>query len=534
MPRTPSAAKAIAIVPGISAQGFRVAVRDYKERHVIEELAANSYDADASTVLVLTDGDQLHIIDDGKGFGLEAVRQVAVLGAGEKSSSDFSGGRRPFLGCYGFGLKSTLNIAKKVEIKSTSLEGAFYVQIDWTKLEEGLKGNSDGFKFTQSPRGRAANGTHIELTLKAPVGDPQLDEFESVLSNLPQDDGRFRCYCGRFEDVRKNAPTLLTELGRLRNSATRLARRKLLRLSDISADADLKECETVDIRDKDDKTVAARFYFGGLEGGKVRSIKKSLRGIYVRINGRLLKQSFDDQKYVYSISKWVKFAAGLRVELSIDWLRNEISLSRDGVQFSNSKLEEQFRTALVRLVTRFIQPELKKLERKAERHIARKYEQRMELGDRRVKNPKSLRVPGLANGFCFKPETDGELALLLSQQTLLRKLNSGYRLIDYNDQASFDCLIWDESRKEFIKAELEPTLIEFLAHKDAKDVQLVITWSTGKWRIGAKKRGTGGWYKLISEPEARAGHYKLLVYATQDSKKVKRHYPVVVLDQICT
>ena len=35
------------IKPGITADGFRTAVRDYTEPTVVEELGANSYDADA-------------------------------------------------------------------------------------------------------------------------------------------------------------------------------------------------------------------------------------------------------------------------------------------------------------------------------------------------------------------------------------------------------------------------------------------------------------------------------------------------------
>jgi hypothetical protein len=43
---------------GINAHGFRTAVRDYTAPTVVEEIAANSYDADAKTVLVLLDSTQ--------------------------------------------------------------------------------------------------------------------------------------------------------------------------------------------------------------------------------------------------------------------------------------------------------------------------------------------------------------------------------------------------------------------------------------------------------------------------------------------
>lgn len=527
-----SSAASFAIKPGISAQGFRVAVRDYTEKHVVEELAANSYDADANTVLVLLDGDYLHIVDDGLGFNLESIRQIAVLGAGDKTGYEYSRGKRPYLGCYGFGLKSTLNIARKVEILTSSKDGSFSVSLDWTQLEQGLKGDSSGFNVRAIPKRGKSTGTHIILTLKSPVSSEQVDQYASVLSNLPEDEGRFKAYCGLSSNTRKHIPTLPDNFADLKRNCLKLTKRGSLLLADASVHADLRECEQETIRDKEDKDVAALFHFGGLENAKVRPIKKGLRGIYVRINGRLLKQSFDDQRFVYNISKWVKFAAGLRVEISIDWLRNEISLSREGVRFSNPKLEENFRGVLTRLISRFIQPKLKALEKKSLRDAGRKYNQRVELARKRVQDHKSVKLPGDGNGFSFKPETDGELALVLAQKNILKQVNSGYQLIDYNDQAPFDCMLYDSARREFIQAELEPTLIEFLSHREVKDVQLIVTWTTGKWRIGAKKKGKGGVYQLNTESGGQPGRYRLLVFGSFDAKKPRSHYPVIALEEV--
>jgi hypothetical protein len=80
----------IKVKPGISARGYRVAIKDYNEPAVIEELAANSYDADASTVLVLLDTrkQELHILDDGRGFSKKAMMQCGMLGGGDKQDID--------------------------------------------------------------------------------------------------------------------------------------------------------------------------------------------------------------------------------------------------------------------------------------------------------------------------------------------------------------------------------------------------------------------------------------------------------------
>src|SRR6266550_2825839 len=71
---------------GITARGFITAVKDYTEPAVVEELAANSFDADATTVAVILDSEnqRLHVIDDGTGVSRQSTENAAVLGGGDK------------------------------------------------------------------------------------------------------------------------------------------------------------------------------------------------------------------------------------------------------------------------------------------------------------------------------------------------------------------------------------------------------------------------------------------------------------------
>jgi len=525
------------VKPGISADGFRVAVRDYTEFTVVEELAANSYDADATTVVVLLDTAQgtLHVLDNGIGFSREAFERMAVLGAGEKQTTiPYSKGKRHYLGSYGFGLKSTLNVANSIRVYSISDEGEFSVTIDWTKLEEGLRADFPGFSVDDKKKRKGTGtGTHIFLNLKNPTSKDHLEKFAAVLANLPEDSGNFRCYYGLYSDVAKELKTLDGDFAKLDHLAKRLSHGKRISTVDASFSADLGQCEVIETKDKIDKNVSSKFFFAGIENGRVLPIKPGLRGIYIRIHGRILKQSFTDRRYTYPISKWVKFESGLRVELSIDWLRDQISLSREGIRFSNTKLEDDFKAVLTRLVSGFIQPQLKKLQQKTEREAARKYKQRMELAKKRSNGDKSIRISALADhGFTFIPETDGELALVLSQRPVLKKLNPSFRLVDYNDQAAFDCILYDKTRMQLINTELEPTLMEFLQHKETTDVMMLITWSKGKWRIGAKKKGIGGVYELVVTEGKNPGHYNLLEYSSWKTKSPRKKYPLFVLEEL--
>lgn len=520
--------------PSITAAGFRTAVRDYTEPSVVEELAANSYDADASTLLVLLDnrGNKLHLIDDGSGFSKDAIQAVATLGGGDKLSVHVSKGRRHYLGSYGYGLKSTLNIASQAVIETFSSDGHFAVTIDWSRLDEAMKESFPGYDITDG-RGRFKEfGTVITLTLKNPTEKNHLEAFGEVLANLPQDDGKFRCYFGFQEKVAKFLPTAPKVFVGLDSLARRLAKKGLLTYAGESRHADLEDCEVIKVKPKADRSVTGQIYFAGIQSGKVRSIKPGLRGIYVRIHGRLLKQSFTDRKYTYNISKWVKFENGLRIELNIDWLRDQITLSREGLRFGNPKLEQDFKSTLSHVVSSFIQPQLKKLESKRARSEDRKQRQREELAQKRAGKSAQRVLAGADVGFPFKPDTDGELALLVAQREVLKRVNPRWELIDYDDKATYDCMIYDRQHREMIHVELEPTLMEFLQHRETEGVKTVMTWTLGKWRVGSKKKGRPGVLELVATEGAARGRYRLLEYSTAKSKTARAEYEVIALDEI--
>lgn len=523
------------IKPAITAKGFRTAVKDYTEESVIEELAANSYDEDASTVIVLLDqkNNHLYIIDDGNGFDDTSIKEVTTLGGGDKSSSPYSKGRRAYLGSYGYGLKSTLNISNKVLIKTASQTNIFSTEIDWSILDHALTHDFKGYKFWKDKKPtQSGTGTIIQLHLKNPTSKSHLDSFGEVLNHLPLDNGQFKCYYGHYEDCYEYVKPFLQTFNGLRKIADSLYKKKHLSFANDSLEFELSECETEVFKDKDDPSVEAKFYFTGMNGDKIRSLKEKLRGIYVRVHGRLLKHNFSEDKYVYGISKYQMFKQGLRVEFSINWLRDQISLSRDDIKFSNEKLEKDFKLIVARNIGKFIRPRLDIIQKKKAKQSDIKLKQRLELANKRAKNESGVKIKSLKDGFNFRPETDSELAILLSNPSIMARINKAYKLIDYNDQASFDCIIYDTSKREFVYTELEPTLMEFLQHKNRDSIQLIITYTLGKWRTGSKKKTTKGFLELIQHEKKAKGNYKLLEYSTENSKTPKLDYQVIVLDEI--
>ena len=197
---------ALQVKAGIDASGYRTAVKDYTELTVVEELAANSYDADATNCVVLLDTNKnlLHIVDDGLGFSKEAIERLAILGGGSKQNILYSVGNRHYLGSYGYGLTSSLNIADRVVVTTISEDGKFEGTLDWTKLDEALKPSFSGFDFDHQKHGAQQTGTHLVLKLKNPTSRDQLDKFAGVLANLPTDKGKFSCYVGPYDEVLKS------------------------------------------------------------------------------------------------------------------------------------------------------------------------------------------------------------------------------------------------------------------------------------------------------------------------------------------
>ena len=525
------------IRPGITADGFRTAVRDYTVPSVVEELAANAYDADARVCVVLLDSAnlKLYVVDDGIGFATDAARAVAILGAGDKRDIPISKANRHYLGSYGYGLKSTLNVASKLTIHSLSSDGLHEADVDWNQLDKALDLHFPGFPLAiKKTRGSQHTGTVISLALRSPKNKKDLEVFGRALQNLPTDGGRFKCYYGDYATVANKLQPDIKQLATIQKTAAALAKQNLLTLAESSRQADLQDCKKIEYKDKEDKDVTATIYFAGWEQGSVKRLKKGLRGIYVRIHGRLLKQSFTGREYTQPISKWVKFESALRVELSIPWLRDQITLSREGLRFSNEKIEKDFQLALRRAVSSFIQPELKNLDKKKQTARKRQSTQRRELARKRAKSDAGVIVKSVKSGFRFIPECDAELALILAHDQVIKKVDASYQLIDYNDQGSFDCMIWDRRRAAIVNTELEPDLMAFLSHKDRTGIELIITWTLGKWRVGARKRTIQGELELMAKTEGAKskGRYTLAEYPSARSKSPRAHYDVVVLEEL--
>lgn len=525
------------IKPTITPEGYETTIRDYDEQTIIEELAANSYDAYASTCLFLLDENnrKLYVYDDGCGFNEDGMTQVLTLGGGTKKDLFAKAGTRVYLGSYGFGLKALKNISTDITIITCSEEEnkCYSVEIDLSKFNAMMAQGVEGYKFDEKAKPTPeSKGTLIILKLQKPTSPNELNAFIKVLGNLPTDGGKFKCYCGFYSNCSKEISDFKNRFIGLAEIAKSLHSEEKVQLISNIIDSDLDDCLQFPVIDKENNAEGV-IYFPGMSSGKPKFLKEALRGIYVRVHGRLIKSDFSSARFTKNLTKYINFVSSTRTELSIDWLRDQINLSRTDIKFNNPQIEQLFKTILTRTLGQFCIKQYEKIEKGKDKEADKKLKKRTELARQRVSHTANIVVKDAKAGFIFKPTSDAELAMIISQDFIMNKIDKNYKLVDYNSQEPFDCMLYDETKDDFIQTELEPTLPNYLEHKNKNHVSLLIVWSLSNWRLSSnRKKGKGGWFELIQSENSQKGHYKLLQYVAEDSIKFKKAIPVIVVGEI--
>lgn len=160
---------------------------------LIRELVNNAYDADASTVKVTIDKDEIVVEDNGSGMDLDGLRQYFNIGSPEKrihrKSSKFG---RDRIGEFGIGKFATLSISPYFEVWTK--KGDFQAKVifdkdEWDKtpeswhlplsIEEPEQGRSDGTQVTLRRLRRAFDIQEVERRLieTVPIKAPDFSVY---------------------------------------------------------------------------------------------------------------------------------------------------------------------------------------------------------------------------------------------------------------------------------------------------------------------------------------------------------------------
>jgi len=518
------------IKPRISLAGYQKALREYgnEPNRIVEELVANSYDADAYDVAIVYTTNRITIVDNGSGIAESQFPKVLDLGSGTKLGTHDSRLKRSYLGSFGFGLKSTVNIAKTIKIGTINKTVYMSAEIDVPTLNE--KGfndsNWDGFEVevNKSPKSKAT-GTAISLELQNDLTPDQIEDIRRSLYNLPKS-SNFRVYFASSKQAGKtlNSTSADAILSLQSEIKKRLKKERIAGTLEIGTPK-ITKCVL-----SGSDTIDVSVWCKGLDSNmKVENLGQ-LAGVYVKVDGRVLKRNFQGEKVLDGISKYPKFKHGMRIEIPIDWLKEQINLGRDGLQFGNESSRRKFENELKTAVSTAVRPFAKMLETRKSRAIAKELDLRMKKAKERIKQKQLIR--GLAkSGYAYVPQDDYEMALLIANPAVLKMISPNWILMDFNGQLDFDCLVYDRSTSDFIKVELEPELERFISQSILQNTDFIVTWKKGDWKVGKTKKGRGGYFQLVETSERNA-HYKLLIRSGPKSKEIKKELPVFCIEKM--
>jgi hypothetical protein len=516
------------IKPRINLAGYKKALHEYGQSpsRIVEELVANSYDADATVVVVLHSTRDIVVIDDGAGISEEQFPKLLDLGAGSKIDRHESQLKRSYLGSFGFGIKSTINISRTIAIATMNKLDMMKCEIDVSELEsKGFDENWSGFPIHSQRRTKSpSKGTMVWLQLKEELTHEDIENIKSSLYNLPKTKD-FTIYLIH----KSKAGPHYSRFGWDGITHAKANARKF-RQNRISGTLQIGSPKIIKCSLTGSDTIDVAVWCHGLDTNmKVESLGQ-FAGVYVKVDDRVLKRNFQGEKALDGISKYPKFKHGMRVEVPIDWVKNQISLGRDGLQFSNDASRRKFENELKTAVSTAVRPFAKQLETHKLRKAARETNIRLKKAQERIAK-KQLIKELVSTGYAFVPTDDYEMALVLANPKVIKRISRDWVLMDFNGQLDYDCLVYDRKVDGYIKVELEPKLDNFLSQDVLDHTDFVVAWTRGEWKVGRTKRGKRGFFELVPNTDG-LGQYKLLVKSSERAQQSKYKIPVVCIDQL--
>jgi hypothetical protein len=517
------------IKPRINQAGYDKALREYgsEPARIIEELVANSYDADATIVIVLYSQSDIVVIDNGTGIPSDQFPKLLDLGAGTKAiDSHQSELKRSYLGSFGFGIKSIINISKSFSIFTINREEMLTCDIDVQVLRsKGFNEAWEGFPIDRQRRQKAiSTGTIVHLRLVNEITPEQIENVEKSLGNLPKT-ANFSIFFTSVKGTGTRVSSLsYKEIANVKALSSNLKSARIKSTLEIGKPT-FQRCvlagsDTIDIA----------VWCNGLDSNlKVPSLNQ-FAGVYVKVDGRVLKRNFQGEKVLDGISKYPKFKHGMRIEVPLDWVKNQINLGRDGLQFGNESSRKKFENELKSAVSTAVKPFAKLLESRKFKKVTKELEIRLKKANERINQKQSIKQLE-ATGYSFKPADDYEMALIVANPSVLKKISPTWMLMDFNGQADFDCLFFDRKTKDFFRVELEPSLEKFISQGVPDQTEIIITWTKGDWKVGRTKKGKSGYFELLENKDGQA-HYKLLVKSSEKAREPKQELKVFCLEKI--
>lgn len=467
---------------------------------------------------------EISVVDNGNGISDDQFSKLLDLGAGSKLETHESELKRSYLGSFGFGIKSIINISREMKVDTVNKNNRLSTNIDIATVHtHGFKIDWEGFDIDSKKKLRKdASGTSLKLSLRNDLTPDSINAIRTSLYNLPKSVDFSVCFLPKkdFAESHLSQFDLITNL-EIPKKYEKFLIKGTLEIGNPKS-------QTVPILGSD--SIKIDVWCNGLDDkNKVKSLNQ-FAGVYIKVDGRVLKRNFQGEKVLDGISKHPKFRHGMRIEIPIDWISSQISLGRDGIQFLNDSSKNKFEAELKMAVTAAVKPYAQQLENRKKKKFDKELDARLRRAKDRISRKHSI-IELEKTGFSFIPADDYEMVLMIANPTVLKKICPDWMLMDFNGQLDFDCLVYNKKNTNYYRIELEPKLDSFLSQGISMNTDYIITWSLGSFKIGKSKKGFGGIYEL-TECANNEAHYKLLIKTSEKSKEPKQCILVFCIDRI--
>lgn len=416
----------------------------YKAENVLVELCANSYDADASMVEVLTKGEseQILIKDDGCGMDQEDLVELVTIAKSKKRGMIENGETTPkfhrgLLGSFGIGIVSFFALGDFIRI-FTLKDGRppLFLEIkkifDESKKLQSIKisdtiENEEYKQHLLNPE----HGTTIEINNNKLNFTRNYNLIRYKLSNLP-----------------------LSNDFKMKLNDLEIKKDDFDESSWIKKEFDF----TLDNIDPLYKSMCSIYV------NYQAPIDQYKRGVYLLVNGRVIEKDLYSALYP-ELSSPAAIAARVRGFITADYLQKSIQASREDFFDTEiiNEIKNKIRTPLNQIIEDYMMQ--RSTEEKEQKYT--ELLQRVEKAKNKFAAPNSY-LKQLGINFASNPEFEQEVVLIIAQ--LCQNDLLPFQILDYNSGSHIDCVVkWPLSQSKrdpnFIsELEIETTLDHFFDH----------------------------------------------------------------------
>jgi len=484
----------------------------YRPKNVLVELCANSYDADASIVEIITRGEseQVLIKDNGCGMDHDDIRELVTIAKSKKRKMVRNNQTTPvfnrkLLGSFGIGIVSFITLGDFIRI-FTLKEGNTPIYLEIRKVfdDEGeikeveISDPIESWDYKQHLLDPAscASGTTIEINNQKIDFIRHYSHIQHKLSNLP-----------------------LSNDFKIKLNSSEVMRDDFCGPDWISREFDFT-------LDNVDPTYQSRFT---INVNHQATIEPHKRGIYLTVNGRVIEKDLYAVLYP-DLTSPATIAARVQGFIEADYLEKSIQANRE--DFFDSEIVDEIRNRIKSFINTFIEDYIQQRYTEEKEQSYNDLLQRIEKAKNKHSAPNQY-LSELELNFASNPEFESEVVLIIAQ--LCQKGILPFQILDYSSSSHIDCIVnWPITQSNrhpnFVsELEIETSLDHFFEHRhDFRTKPDICCWQIKQADFERKKRRY-----IESHPESIAavelrdatdaqhfGHQKELHFTVQEEHNV--------------